>query len=152
MSFSPFVARPQKNYPAIFKDKRSFYFQPQPYQSPTNSHGADVHTMLEHCSLLSKGMSDTIAKSGGAVGGWVVLPSYDHHVNAENYLACQSVPLMRDLKRYIRHVVMFTQVSFQIPLVKADGKFEIQSSRKQLQNYIAIYNHAGKAGPAMGTS
>ena len=94
-------------------------------------------------------MSDTIAKSRGAVGGWVVLPSYDHHVNTENCLACQSVPFIRDLKRYTRHVVMFTQVSFQIPLVNADGTLDIQSSRKQ--NYVALYIHAGKWSPAMGT-
>ena len=32
----------------IFKEKKSFYFRPQP-QSSTNSYGADEFTMLEHC-------------------------------------------------------------------------------------------------------
>jgi hypothetical protein len=132
--YSPFVARPHLQYPSIFKDKRHFYFQPQPYQAATNTHGSDVFTMLEHCGHLAKGMMDTVKRSGGSVGGWIVLPSYDHHINATNYLSCQSVPFIRDIKRYIKHVVMFSQVQFVIPCVKADGTLTTQMSRQQLQN------------------
>ena len=148
--FSPFVARPQLNYPTILKDHRSFFFQPQPFQSASHSHGNDVHTMLQHCSFLGKGLADTVSRSGGSIGGWIVLPSYDHHVNASNYLACQSVSFIRDVKRYIKQVVVFNQVSFQIPLVHADGTLAVQHSRKQLQNYVALYLHAGKGNPPMG--
>jgi len=150
VSFSPFIAKPHGSYPTILKDNRSFYFQPQPFQSPSHSHGNDVHTMLQHCTFLGKGLADTISRSGGSVGGWIVLPCYDHHINAANYLACQSVSFIRDVKRYIKQVVMFNQVSFQIPLVQADGTLAVQHSRKQLQNYVALYLHMGKGNPPMG--
>ena len=130
VGFSPYVARPHLHYTTIFKDSKSFFFQPQPFQSPSHSHGPDVHTMLQHCNYLGKGMADTIAQSGGSVGEWVVLPSYNHHIDATNYLACQSVSFIRGIKRYIKHVVMFNQVSFQIPLVNADGTLSTQQLRK----------------------
>ena len=149
VSFSPYVAKPHVNYPTLLKGE-AFYFQPQPFQAASHSHGNDVHTMLQHCTFLGKGLADTITRSGGSVGGWIVLPSYDHHVDATNYLACQSVSFIRDIKRYIKQVVMFNQVSFQIPLVNADGTLAIQHSRKQLQNYVALYLHAGKGNPPMG--
>jgi len=106
--------------------------------------------MLEHCSHLSKGMVETVKRSGGWVQGWIVLPSYDHHVDAAHYLSCQSVSFIRDIKKFIKRVVVFQQVQYQIPYMAADGTLSVQQSRKQLQNQVALLLHTGKGNPPMG--
>jgi len=150
MAYSPYVSRPHLHYPAIMKEKRTFFFQPQQFQAPTNSHGQDVLTMLEHCSHLAKGMTETMKRSGGSVQGWIVLPSYDHHVDAAHYLSCQSVSFIRDIKKFIKRVVVFQQVQYQIPYMAADGTISIQQSRKQLQNQVALLLNTGKGNLPMG--
>ena len=111
--YYPSVGTPHAFLESIIRDHPSFFVQPLPNNDST-SHKRDP-TLRDWCETIAKVM-DSLKVKGIASSGWLVIPSPDPFMTADNVMATLAGPAMRFLRAKIDAVRVFSKVSMVIPV------------------------------------